>query len=256
MKTIKELEDILFDEWHSECRSNLSEIENNNNKIYIENKEFIEDGLVNEDGWNEAPIKVIFILKEINNSKKDIYKNHRWNLRQYLLNGELAPKDKTYRNVSRWAYGILNNVSKWDNNVEKIGNDINKRKENLRKIGVINVSKQPGVERTKFKDLECKFSEYNKLFLEKQLALYTDAKLIICCGSGVCDLFKQSITDMNFGNYKAGKGITDDETGIWYTQLERGQILISYKHPSIIAGNEKLFNNLMKLTNKLLKEID
>jgi len=254
MKTINKQENDLFNEWHIYSQSKVDD--NINSKDFNQDNQFVQDGLVSENDWNNSPIKVIFILKEFNNSYKEKYPELKADLRNYLKDGKLAPKDKTYRNISRWAYGILNNVSKWDNNVAKIGNDINKRKENLRKIGVINVSKQPGVEKTKFKDLEYKFLKYNKLFLEKQLALYTDAKLIICCGSGVCDLFKQSITNMNFGNYKAGKRIPDDETEIWYTKLERGQILISYKHPSIIAGNEQLFNNLMKLTNKLLKEID
>jgi len=259
MKNIEIKEKELFKEWHQDIIEKASgQIQKEYKKdAFVDNLyEFIKDGVIKEAEWNAAPLKIIFVLKEANNSKNE--HNKWWMDFKFFLNREDGAgrneKETTFTNISRWAYGILNldEELSW-NEIHKKGLDSNERKKILQKVCVVNLSKQPGGARTKFSNLKDKFERYNKEYLEKQLALYADADIIICCGDGVGSLFKSVVTKNNFGKYKP-VGKVD---GIWHNTLENGQLMISYYHPAASAKGmtqEKLFKTLLEVVKTNYKK--
>jgi hypothetical protein len=245
MENIETKEKVLFHEWHINTIEKVSKLIKKDYKEdeFVDNLfEFVKDGVISEKEWNNVPLKIIFVLKEANNLKKK--HNEDWmNFKRFL--GDSGGGRTTFANIARWAYGILNideNLS-W-NDIHKKGLDSNERKRILKKICVVNLSKQPGGSRTKFDNLKEKFERYNKEYLEKQLAFYADADIIICCGNGVGSLFKSALSKINFGEYKPVGKID----GIWHNTLENGQLMISYYHPAAsVKGmtEEKLFRSLL-----------
>ena len=254
MENIEIKEKKLFQEWHNKT---IEEVSKQIKKEYNEDKfvdnlyEFIKDGIISEKEWKAAPLKIIFVLKEANIKANEHIKDEM-NFKRFL--GDSGGGRATFANIARWAYGILNineDIS-W-NDIHKKGLDSNERKKILRQVCVVNLSKQPGGSRTKFTNLKDKFEKYNKEYLEKQLALYADADIIICCGDGVGSLFKSVVTKNNFGEYKP-VGKVD---GIWHNTLENGQLMISYYHPAASAKGmtqEKLFKTLLEVVKTNYKK--
>lgn len=257
MENIEIKEKKLFQEWHNKT---IEEVSKQIKKEYNEDKfvdnlyEFVKDGVISEAEWNTAPLKIIFVLKEANNSKSEHNEQDEFLLDFKNHLGVYGEGRVTFANISRWAYGILNideNLS-W-NNIHKKGLDSNERKKILRQVCVVNLSKQPGGARTKFSNLKDKFERYNKEYLEKQLAFYADADIIICCGDGVGSLFKSVVTENNFGKYKEVGKID----GVWHNTLENGQLMISYYHPAASAKGmtqEKLFKTLLEVVKTNYKK--
>jgi len=85
--SIRNLEEKLFDEWQEKLGYNLE-----NKKI------FVRDGLVDEKSYFKAPVKILYLLKEVNGGDRD------WDLREYIENGGRAA---TWDNITRWTKGIL-----------------------------------------------------------------------------------------------------------------------------------------------------
>jgi hypothetical protein len=254
MENIETKEKELFQEWHTNIIEKVSKQikkEYNEDKFVDNLYEFIEDGIISEKEWSTAPLKIIFVLKEANNSYKE-HKEDWMNFKRFLADS--GGGRTTFANISRWAYGILNideNLS-W-NDIHKKGLDSNERKKILRQVCVVNLSKQPGDARTKFDNLKEKFERYNKEYLEKQLAFYADADIIICCGNGVGSLFKSALSKNNFGEYKPVGKID----GIWHNTLGNGQLMISYYHPAASAKGmteEKLFKSLLAVVKTNYKK--
>ena len=95
---------------------------------------FIPDGIVNYEIYNDRSVKVLYILKEVNGGKD-------WDLRSFLRNGG---DWRTWNNIVRWQFGIEGEeVEKSFNNIEKVTQNIRKRY--LNKIAVINLKKNPVV---------------------------------------------------------------------------------------------------------------
>ena len=87
--SIRELEEKLFDEWQEK-----EKLEYN-----IENKKiFVRDGLVDEESYFKAPVKILYLLKEVNGGDKD------WDLREFIRGGGQA---YTWNNITRWTKGIF-----------------------------------------------------------------------------------------------------------------------------------------------------
>ena len=87
--SIRELEEKLFDEWQEKEKLEY----NNENK-----KNFVRDDLVDEESYFKAPVKILYLLKEVNGGDKD------WDLREYVKNGGQAA---TWDNITRWTKGIF-----------------------------------------------------------------------------------------------------------------------------------------------------
>jgi len=67
--SIRELEEKLFDEWQEKEKLGY----NSENK-----KLFVRDGLIHEESYFKAPVKILYLLKEVNGGDKD------WDLREFV----------------------------------------------------------------------------------------------------------------------------------------------------------------------------
>lgn len=77
--TIKEKEDIMFAE------------------LKLKNPAIIDDGLADENSYLSAPLKIVYVLKEVNGGTD-------WSLREYLAAGGRA---QTWNNIARWTEAIF-----------------------------------------------------------------------------------------------------------------------------------------------------
>jgi len=87
---IKTKEDVLFAEW---CQQRQG---------------FVADGVVDEEVHKMSGIKLLFVLKEVNDPD-----GGGWDLRDLVREGGRA---QTWDNVARWVHGVrnINNVPNWD----------------------------------------------------------------------------------------------------------------------------------------------
>ena len=163
--SIRELEEKLFDEWQEKEKL---EYNNENKKI------FVRDGLVDEENYFKAPVKILYLLKEVNGGDKD------WDLREFVKNGG---RSATWNNITRWTKGIFRYREELNwSSLEEITED--SREEILKYIIAVNLKKIPGGYTTNYKKLEDFLNkESNVNYLKQQISLY-NPDIIICCGTG------------------------------------------------------------------------
>jgi hypothetical protein len=214
--TIKEKEDLLFDEW-SKKRDG-----------------FLEDGVVDQKAYLESNPKLMFILKEGNDPD-----GGDWDLRDFLKGG--GRPGKTWDNVTRWIQGIrkLPEEVMWKD-LEQITAE--QRQEALKTVCVMNLKKSPGGHTTD-KQLLWDIATEDKEFLKRQFDLY-DADLIICCGTG--DILPHLI-DL---------GPTTDcgrtSRGVWYHKKKPGHFLVFYHHPAARVDDWILHYGLVDAVKEIL----
>ena len=120
--SIRELEEKLFDEWQEKEKL---EYNNENKKI------FVRDGLIDEESYFKAPVKILYLLKEVNGGDKD------WDLREFVKNGG---QSATWNNITRWTKGIFRYREELNwSSLEEITED--SREEILKYIIAINLKK-------------------------------------------------------------------------------------------------------------------
>lgn len=169
---------------------------------------FIPDGCANPYKYCCAPVKLLFVLKEVNGGKN-------WDLRTFMKNGA---RKRTWNVVARWTENIfnLNNNYLWHDFLD--GND-DRRNRMLSQICAINLKKTPGkfvANSNEIKDAVV----YNKAFLKKQLELYKPDIIILC---GTEEFYKILIE--NQPQWKM------TSRGIWYYIDKNDTIVIDYLHP-------------------------
>lgn len=103
-------------------------------KQYPDSENFVEDGIINEELFNQSCQKILLITKEPNDPKKEATDYRIW------WNQEIYFKF-SYR-IAEWAYGIHNNFPPydqiWPNNEDKIAH------KSLKSIAFMNVKKSGG----------------------------------------------------------------------------------------------------------------
>lgn len=211
-------------------------------------KGFYEDGIVDFASWNEAKIKIIFLLKEPVN--RDVNANK--SLIPFVQAGAPKRTDRTWRNISRWVYSAFHAQEHflYEEKVKSIGDTPNSRKEWLKYIAVVNLKKQPGGSTTNTQVLLEDFEKHYAKWLPKQLHIYDDADVIVCCGEGVKDclihVFNETFNEKyDKSNWKSYKYPGSYKAIIPYYKSEHIPLIIDYWHPAARSRNEKK-NNVFK----------
>ena len=206
MNQIAEREERLFDAWSSGRES------------------FVRDGIVDADEYGRSRVKLVFVLKEVNDSG-----GGGWDLREFLRNGGRGP---TWNTVTRWVEGIerLPHIVPWGE-LERVDND--RRKPLLRKIAAVNLKKEPGAGVADYDQLR-EATRRDRRLISDQLALYTP-DFVICCGSVVTDLLFAAepigVYRRNDDHWKSTR------RGVWYCHVN-GTPHIAYFHPQArMPGN-------------------
>ena len=120
---IRDREDKLFANWKESVKAGESQ--------------FVPDGVVCEEEYSKSELKIVVILKEVNNPGVSDF-----DLRVFLRDG--APYGaQTWNNIARWVYGIRHRKSMpaWKDFPSM---SAEKRAEILQSICAINLKKSPG----------------------------------------------------------------------------------------------------------------
>lgn len=135
---------------------------------------FCKDGVVDEKKYK----KILFVLKDVNNSKPDVDVDLRKNL--VTLEGE----GKTWFNVARWTNSLLRGEL-IENMTATMQHKI------LRNVAVMNLKKEAGGARVSD---DC-IREHSKKYcdnIRKEIAI-CDPNVIIACGNIVYDCLKEVV---------------------------------------------------------------
>ena len=98
-------------------------------RMGIDPARICRDGILNPEAYRQAPVKVLFIMKEVNDWKGG-------DLRDLLADG---PKYQMWHSVARWAAGVLGCFPRY----ETIDN-YNSMKGALRQVATLNLKKTSG----------------------------------------------------------------------------------------------------------------
>ncbi|MDA3887166.1 MAG: hypothetical protein PF638_16385 [Candidatus Delongbacteria bacterium] len=195
---------------------------------------FVSDGVACEEEYLKSEIKILFVLKEVNDPN-----GGNWDLREFVRNGG---RRQTWNNISRWVQGIrnVNNDMKWSD----LANIDPRRKEILKSIAAINLKKTPGGHTTNKSEME-KIAKEDKEFLNTQFHLY-NPDLIICCGSSVTGSF------CNLINFKDSSKWKWTSRGVHYLEFDSGKILIDYSHPEARVSDNLLYYGLIDAVKEVV----
>lgn len=218
----KELE--LFEEW-SKVR-----------------KGFSPDGVANEEEYLKSNIKLLFILKEVNDKKREGV-----DMKDFLYHGAYG-RPQTWENITRWIFGIKNierHINWKEIEHRKFFNE--NRNHLLPTISAINLKKSPGGHTTNPIEL-IQIANEDKVFLNSQFKLYFDNSkvcpdIIIACG--VSDIF-HGFVKMDIGQWK----ITS--RGVYYYEFKKGRYFIKYSHPEARVADNILYYPLVDSIREIL----
>ena len=174
--------------------------------------EFIRDGCANPNNYVNAPVKLLFVLKEVNGG-------HDWDLREFMNDG---CRSQSWDVIAQWIEGIFNLGKDYTWNTMQCNND-KRRGDFIPQVSAMNVKKTPGGTVTDDKKLQAFVNDNNnKGFIKKQLQLYK-ADIIILCG-----------TEEQYNNLfdkDDGPKWKMTSRGIKYYIDDNKSIIISFSHP-------------------------
>lgn len=168
---------------------------------------FVKDGIVDEEQYNSATIKILFVAKEPNNPNQDAGDFREW-WRQ-----ELA-YTFSYR-IAEWSYGLLNDFPQYD--------DIWKEKDAahkaIQKVSFMNIKKSGGLGNSEYTRM-MEHLEKNFDFLHKQIDIISPD--IIITGTSWKELRNGLFPNVNWEN--SGYGIAIGR--------HKNSKIIDFYHPS------------------------
>ena len=136
--------------------------------------QFVPDGVVCEEEYSKSELKIVVILKEVNNPGVSDF-----DLRVFLRDG--APYGaQTWNNIARWVYGIRHRklMPAWKDFPSM---SAEKRAEILQSICAINLKKSPGGSSAIYEELENAVNNDGAL-IKKQYEFY-NPDITICGGT-------------------------------------------------------------------------
>ena len=192
------------------------------NKIFRQwksryNKSIIPDGIVHEPTYKAAKLKILFLLKEVNDEN-----GGEWDLRKFLFNGGRAA---TWTPAAIWLKGFSSLPNKLQfEEARKITSS--QRTELLRSIACMNLKKYGGGAITRKKELRT-VARANEDLLNKQFELYGDLDYVICGGPDIKRLAKKLINPIR----NAGPWQRMPETTVEYLEFAPHKFAIAFWHP-------------------------
>lgn len=185
-----------------DSNSRLNELFKKWEEIFSQDKSsFRHDGVINEEYWNKAPKKVLFLCKEPNDPKQN-----SGDYRKYWNRDKITHKFS--RQLGQWAYGILNDFpphleAKKEANMKK----------GLRSIAFMNVKKSGGKGTADEKKL-LQHARKHKALIQEQIEIINPEILVGSFSksyklwSNVCPGYQESKKWTQYGIWVASwKGI-------------------------------------------------
>jgi len=201
---------------------NKSRLEEINQSLALENEHLVLDGVTNYDQFGKSGLKILWIMKETNQSNTP----HADDLRNFHRNVKTYPKwRRTYKMIIKVSYGILHNMVYEDIPGEAEIFDI------LNEIAFINIKKTGGSSISNWKQILNHYNR-NKILISEQIECI-EPDIIINC-SRIFPAFQDlAITGhKDFGNFNVAK-------------TKNGLIINAY-HPNQRTINQENYFNLVK----------
>ncbi len=194
---------------------------------------FVKDGLVNEDAYISSKKKILYLLKEVNDSN-----GGGWDLRDYVKSGARA---STWNNITRWTIGLQNIDSdiSW-NEIEHI--DAEQRQVTLQSICAVNLKKTPGGSVCNTEELN-RIAEEDKDYLNQQIQLY-DPDILICCGTS--DEYHK--IHENEDEWKM------TSQGIWYYERMSNKYVLAFVHPEARIKSNFTYYMLINAVKEIMSD--
>ncbi|MDD5088356.1 MAG: hypothetical protein PHI18_06105 [bacterium] len=185
---------------------------------------FVEDGIVHFPTYERTSPKLLFLLKEPNDKKRN-----KWNLAEWLGKGAYRTETSGYKSwevVARWVHDITEadtHALPWNELERRIGqNSINERSAEFRKIAVVNMKKSGGGGNTNMSLLYPEIEQTKSLILD-QIRLYKPT--IVVCG-GTFGVYRSRIASENDTPRNTRRGVS------WYFSESVGIPIVDYPHYS------------------------
>jgi hypothetical protein len=188
------------------------------------------DGILNNDKWNNAPTKIMFLAKE---SYGDYYPQRG---QEIPIDGG---KNKSFWwNVARWKHLIFKHMSGDEHeefpNIEDL-KEVKNGSRCLDDIAWVNIKKKLGGSKSNMTEIH-QFAEKDKEFLEKQFA-EINPEVVLCCGT----FYAYKIV------YSHTKDIVKISDGIY---KHGSRLIIEFYHPGYFAykgGQSGLYRKLSEI---------
>jgi len=145
---------LLFEEWK--------------NKVSLYQECFVKDGVIDEQAYDSAKIKILFICKEPNDPNKD-----SWDFREEWGVNENFYYSFAYR-IAEWSYGLLKGFPPYDEMWAE--NDFENMRRSIKQIAFMNIKKSGGGTSVKEELIEHLNENYH--FIIKQIRII-DPEIII-----------------------------------------------------------------------------
>lgn len=193
------------------------------------------DGIVNVELYQDAPFKILWILKGVNQSKPENEIRGGWDMRKIMGKGvtEYPRWTRTYLPIIYSTWGILHDFCKWEDvpYVEQKPAMIDE----LKKIAFINLKKLPGYSISDGPEIRNAYEKHKDIILE-QIELF-DPDIIIGGGT-LYYLYK----DLNLPpDIMEKKG----------SYIKNSKLYISHYHPNQrIISDEKYYNDILDPVKK------
>jgi hypothetical protein len=147
-------------------------------KAAIENEggHFIADGIVCPERWEDAPRKILFVLRETNDSRGDVREGIRRSETEKKT-GWRGGRSKVLARVGCWAYGLLN----YDGVIPLYEEARSHQFEAPLSTAYINVKKTTGKARSNPKQIDDHVTRYAELLRRQILAIKPE--IVVLCGT-------------------------------------------------------------------------
>lgn len=182
--------------------------------------DFIADGAVCAEQYEQAPLKICFFLKEAYSGES----GESWSLTDWLHGGAMT---RMWGNVAEWAYGILH--TSLNGIPKKPQLSRTQKSELLRLVSIVNVKKSGGKSGSDYADL-LQYAISDRAFLRRELAVLRPD--VIVCG------YNASLLRVVYGAEVAADGsitggaIDGDQLFRNGYALLGDQIILDYYHPA------------------------
>ncbi|WP_139834772.1 hypothetical protein [Thalassospira sp. MCCC 1A03138] len=188
-------------------------------EIESEGGAFIPDGIVSQEHWVSARRKVLFILRETNDSKGDVRESISRSA-THKKTGWRGGRSKVLARVGRWAYGLLN----YDGEIPPFELARQSEFEAPLSVSYINVKKITGTARSKPEEIKYHVTRYGH-FLQAQIdAIAPD--IVVLCGTYRV-VKKYLFPDMKKVSHRV--------------HCDNGRIFLNVYHPSHFALTSEAF---------------
>lgn len=221
--SINERENELFTRWKDSLPESIRHT-------------FVTDGVVNEDRYQAATPKILFMLKEVNDID-----GGGWCLREFLR--DEGGRVQTWGPATRWVRGItsLPNEIAWGDLESVTEKD---RIAYLADIAAINLKKTPGghtVDRTKWWESV----QRDKSFIKEQFLLY-NADIVLCCGSDVSGAFSSVINEPGSISWSV------TSRGVEFYEYTPKKFVIRFSHPAARVSPNLVYYGLVDAIREIL----